>query len=157
MAKTEYQEWLRKQLDMTKQRLESAREQMEMLENEHTRLEGALSVYEQFTASVVSPNGSGVSRKSEISQQQLIFKILKDTAPRQLAVSDICRIAKDQYGRDIQGTSAGAVLTHAKKKGLVLHLNGAWSAKIEDETAPERKPSEAVLTDDSTSAEANPA
>ena len=135
MANAEYQGWLRKQLDMTKQRLESAREQMKVLENEHTRLEGALSVYEQFTASVVRLNGGGASRKSELSQQKLIFKILEDTAPRQLAVSDICRIARDQYGRDIPGTSAGAVLTHAKKKSLVLHLNGAWSAKLEDETA----------------------
>ena len=155
MPHDEYQAQLRRQRDTVKRRLEVARANVAMLETEHDEFEVALRVHARIAGDAGKENGG--ARKSQPSQEYLIFLILDDAIPNRLSVRDICKIAQDEHGREIPVPSAASILSSAKKEGRVINRDGTWSTNpVAIDTSGDASP-EAPSSDGQMSAEASPA
>ena len=157
MTHGDYETRLQKQLKTVGRRLETARANLSTLEAEYEEFEAALRVHERMTGRSRKPKGNGATRKSVLSQQRLIFLILNDAIPGRLSIREICKIAKEQHGRNIPPPSAGSVLSRAKKDGRVVHRDGTWGTSTEDKPALGADTPKAVSSDGQMSAEASPA
>lgn len=149
----EYQARLLKMRETIGLRLDAARASLAALETEYDDIEVALRVHERITDGSAKSRGNGSDHKPALSQQKLILAILADASPQRLAVREICRIAREQHGREIPATSVGSVLTNAKKSGRVVHQDSTWGAKMENESASGKASPEASSSDGQTSAE----
>ena len=149
----EYQERLQKMRETIGRRLEAARANLAALETEYDETEVALRVHERIAGGSAKSRGNGSDHKPAQSQQGLILEILAAASPERLAVRDICRIAREQHGREIPATSVGSVLTNAKKSGRVVHQDSTWGAKMENESASGEASPEASSSDGQPSAE----
>lgn len=132
MTPDEYRTRLQRQRETIGRRLEAARANLVALEAEHNEIEVALRVHDRLTAGVDKGKGNGAAQKSTPSQEYTIFAILDGAFPKRLSAREICRIAKEQHGREIPSTSAAPILSAAKKEGKVVHIDGKWGAKLED-------------------------
>ena len=157
MQHDEYQAHLRRQRETVGRRLDTIRANLAELETEYEELEVALRVHDRISGDAAKARKSGAERKSNPPQEYTIFLILDEAIPNSLSTREICRIAKDKHGREIPVTSAGSLLSYAKKKGKVINRNGTWSTNPDDfNTSGETSP-EVPLSDGRTSAEASPA